>query len=410
MFLLFFLVFVCISGKIPVEFYDSGFLGDRAFAEDDAEPVRIPAGTILWKFETWGEVYSSPVVVDGVVYFGSADTLFYAVDAVTGAEIWHVDTGGPINNFSTVADGVVYFSSENYVYAVNAKDGSLKWRFEIACTPVRIETPWESLVEDSSEMGELEPPGASSPAVSDGVVYFGMWNNLYGSGYICDKFLYAVNASDGTELWRFQTDGLFITSAPAVNNGIVYFGTDYGDLYAVRSRDGSVIWKSPEGEGFTTIPFYADGTLYVGWEGAVVYALDSLTGSEQWMYRTGLGVYLCAAFSLAPTSNPVVVDGRVYFGGSDGDFKDCLYALDARSGKEVWRFNTGGRSPFSSSPRIQDGIVYVGSDDHCLYAVDAETGEERWRFETEGPVESSPAVENGIVYFGSNDTYLYAVE
>jgi len=55
------------------------------------------------------------------------------------------------------------------------------------------------------------------------------------------------------------------------------------------------------------------------------------------------------------------------------------------------------------------GIVYIGSDDTNLYAVDAVTGKEKWRFATGGWVLSSPSVADGIIYVGSNDKNLYAV-
>jgi hypothetical protein len=62
-----------------------------------------------------------------------------------------------------------------------------------------------------------------------------------------------------------------------------------------------------------------------------------------------------------------------------------------------------------SSPAVANGIVYIGSNDKNLYAIDAATGKEKWRFATGDWVDSSPAVANGIVYVGSNDKNLYAV-
>ena len=56
-----------------------------------------------------------------------------------------------------------------------------------------------------------------------------------------------------------------------------------------------------------------------------------------------------------------------------------------------------------SSPAVSNGVVYVGSYDKNLYAIDAMTGAEKWRFKTGNYVGSSPAVSNGVVYVGSDD-------
>ena len=79
--------------------------------------------------------------------------------------------------------------------------------------------------------------------------------------------------------------------------------------------------------------------------------------------------------------------------------------------KLVWKFKTGADSVVSS-PAVLDGVVYVGSADHFVYAVDAKSGEQRWKFETNGSISSSPAVSDGVVYIvsGGADICLYALD
>ena len=60
-----------------------------------------------------------------------------------------------------------------------------------------------------------------------------------------------------------------------------------------------------------------------------------------------------------------------------------------------WKFPTGGRVVASAVAR--DAIVYFGSDDGNLYAVDAATGRQVWKFATAGPVSSTPAVDGAAV-------------
>ena len=55
-----------------------------------------------------------------------------------------------------------------------------------------------------------------------------------------------------------------------------------------------------------------------------------------------------------------------------------------------------------SSPRIRDGVLYIGSSDYTrLFAVDALTGREVWRFNTHGEAWPDPAVTDKLVYTGS---------
>src|SRR5579872_4444537 len=70
-----------------------------------AAPMK--SGAEKWLFMTGSYVSSSPAVVNGVVYVGSADDYVYALDATTGAKIWAFQTGGPIFQSSpTVVNGI----------------------------------------------------------------------------------------------------------------------------------------------------------------------------------------------------------------------------------------------------------------------------------------------------------------
>src|SRR5579862_5315572 len=63
-----------------------------------------------------------------------------------------------------------------------------------------------------------------------------------------------------------------------------------------------------------------------------------------------------------------------------------------------WRFSTGDR--IVSSPVHSAGTLYFGGDDGNVYAVDAATGRQVWKFATGGPVPATPAVENQTVFAG----------
>src|SRR5208283_3347635 len=85
---------------------------------------------LLWRYTTGSWVYSSPAVVDGVVYVGSEDGSVYALNATSGAKIWGYPTGGSVDSSPAVVNGVVYIGSWNgNVYALDASSGAQLWNF-----------------------------------------------------------------------------------------------------------------------------------------------------------------------------------------------------------------------------------------------------------------------------------------
>jgi outer membrane protein assembly factor BamB len=94
-------------------------------------------GQEMWRFESakGGGTLNpvAPVVAGGVVYFGShGDRTLYAVDAETGQEKWHFKINGVVYSTPVVVDGMVYFvSNDGFLYAVDAETGQGKWRLEL---------------------------------------------------------------------------------------------------------------------------------------------------------------------------------------------------------------------------------------------------------------------------------------
>lgn len=77
-----------------------------------------PNGQLRWNFTTGAWVYTTPVVANGIVYAGSDDGNFYAVNATTGVEVWRfhtIRTETVTVAFSSpaAAKGVVYFAYDN---------------------------------------------------------------------------------------------------------------------------------------------------------------------------------------------------------------------------------------------------------------------------------------------------------
>jgi outer membrane protein assembly factor BamB len=317
------------------------------------------ANRTLWKYTTGNGVHGAcPAVVGGVVYIGSSDYNFYALNATTGALIWKYTAGNGFGDCPAVAGGVVYIGSDDYnVYALNATTGALIWKYT---TGFWVE---------------------SSPAVANGIVYVGS----------LDHSVYALNATTGALIWKYTT-GNYVYSAPAVANGIVYVGSNDHNVYALNATTGAIIWKYTTGNAVMSSPAVAGGVVYIGSDDDDLYALSATTGALIWKYAAGSAVY----------SAPAVANGTVYVGSDDYN----VYALNATTGAIIWKYTTG--LYVYSCPAVAGGVVYVGSQDDDLYALNATTGALIWKYKTGSDVYSSPAVANGFVYVGSGDDNVYA--
>jgi outer membrane protein assembly factor BamB/tRNA A-37 threonylcarbamoyl transferase component Bud32 len=102
-------------------------------------------------------------------------------------------------------------------------------------------------------------------------------------------------------------------------------------------------------------------------------------------------------------SSPRIADGVLYIGSYDNN----MYALDAKTGSFRWKFPTEGG--IASTPCIHGDLVLVGSEDGHLYAISRRLEHAVWTYKTGGRVRSSPRVEYDHVFFGADDGCLYAV-
>jgi outer membrane protein assembly factor BamB len=100
---------------------------------------------------------------------------------------------------------------------------------------------------------------------------------------------------------------------------------------------------------------------------------------------------------------PVVSDGRVYFGSINGTF----YCLDLQTGRELWRKATAG--PINYAGAVAQGRAVFTSGDGKIYACDAATGQTAWSFQTGAALMVAPLIADGTVYVGSRDGLLYAI-
>jgi quinohemoprotein ethanol dehydrogenase len=134
-------------------------------------------------------------------------------------------------------------------------------------------------------------------------------------------------------------------------------------------------------------PIVKDGILYIATGNDDVFALDGKTGSLLWEHRSGIEQNISTVCCGWDNRGVAVGDGKVFLGQLDGFF----VALDIKTGKEVWRTQLARWQDgytITAAPLFHNGVVYSGisgGDRQArgfLAALDAKTGKERWRFWT----------------------------
>ncbi len=90
-------------------------------------------GLIKWVFKENTKFIASPTIVNDVIYIGSQDNYFYAINAITGEIKWKVSAQKSIYTSAVVQNDLVYFATtgsiSNYVNAINIHNGEIKWTF-----------------------------------------------------------------------------------------------------------------------------------------------------------------------------------------------------------------------------------------------------------------------------------------
>jgi outer membrane protein assembly factor BamB len=236
-------------------------------------------GKVIWRKSLPSRSESSPIVVGGVVYFGSENGTIYAYRASNGAKVWTYHAPGAVKAGLAYNKGVLYFGAYGgSVTALRAKNGSRVWSSGTSGASF-------------NRSGNFY----STPAVAYGRVYLGN----------TDSFVYSFVASSGRLAWRHAT-GSYVYAAPAVSTAprigpAVFIGSYDGNFYALDAKSGGVKWTYHVGGRISGAPSVIGDIVYFSSLGNHdTTGLDVRTGHKVWHFKHG-------AF------NPMVADGKRFY-------------------------------------------------------------------------------------------------
>jgi eukaryotic-like serine/threonine-protein kinase len=239
--------------------------------------------------------------------------------------------------------------------------------------------------------------------------------------------VFAIDMVSGKVKWTYQpvfsTGTASVSTPPAVSGDIVItpFAMAYpGAVVGVSLATGKEVWRGPDPAQGAAVGVKG-AVVYLLGKNGIFYALEAATGRERWK--------VALADRGGCASRPIVRDDTIYLTGSasatPGDAGkpagSCLFALDANTGQERWRYR-------AEAPYVQAGVclrqpivtadtIYAAGENR-LYAVNRATGRDRWapvevRRPEDGrdrPVEVHGLVDADSVVIGMTSGFLIAFD
>lgn len=393
------------------------------------------SGEVLWKYNpgTSGYFCSGTATAYGIIYSPNKDGHIYGINITDGSLVWKYKGPGTMlfPGMPTVADGKVYVTSgQDAKYGdewglsefvcLNALTGEPIWKMDIEAYAPResVAIAYGKLYLIPGDVTESVDSTSGSEYDVEGQVWAVGTSSSAGSWSMfrhdAARSSIGVNGPANLSLiWTFPTEGS-VVSSPSVVDGIVYFGSQDKNIYAVNAWSGTLIWKFATESTIESSIAIANGKAVTGGEDGYVYCLDAYNGALQWKTFVNGNLPVTYGSAVMLRSSPAILGETVYIGSLDGN----VYAINFNDGSIRWKYQTGGI--LKASPSIVDGAVYIPSETPevaTLFKIDSQTGELIWRKEilyehqfTGGTdMIGSPTVAAGIVFASANLRTYYAI-
>ncbi|HEX5095994.1 MAG TPA: PQQ-binding-like beta-propeller repeat protein, partial [Acidimicrobiia bacterium] len=411
----------------PVETDWTVYGHDLANTRLSAGETRITTATVGGLEEEWSVddlvgVTGTPVVADGVAYFGDWTGKVHAVDTGSGTDRWAAQVGGFVVGSPAVDGDAIFVASGKTLFRLDRATGTIGWQVDV----------------NEHDLAQI----SASPVVVGDVVLQGVASAevvMAKDEYTFRGSIGAYDVATGAEKWRFYTTagdatdgpgaGVWSTPAVDVDRGVLYVGS--GNAYAeptgpladsilaIDIETGALQWSTqftypdvfsganPGGKdadvGASPNLWSVDGHDYVGAgdKGGVYHALDRDTGEIAWETTLTPGsVFGGEIGSGAFVDDRLVVVSNVGDPASNAPTNVAkVFALDPETGDILWeadQFDGLIFGPVSAVP----GVAFVGTNTGKLAALDTETGAERWSFQAPAPVGGGASIVDGRVVWG----------
>jgi len=300
-----------------------------AYVEDTNDvfyALQASDGTVRWQYDMGKDTSSVITVDDGMVYLTSSTfSLLYTLRASDGMRLWQqkIDFDNHYPSTIIAEHGITYVAAGYaYITAYRESDGTLLWQ---------------------DKVGNLPPGNPLKMTLRDGIVY------------ATSDQTTALRASDGTTLWHFPAVGTLVTG-----NGVIYLNADnQQELYALQESDGSQIWhwqypesnpSSRSGPGAYILTL-ANDVVYAGPGGDSLFTSPDTYSGHVYALNSRNGTLLWSQPLQQQHVTLQVANGMVFTLSKTG-----LDAWQANNGRQVWH-----ASLQQVDMLIANGTIYAGT-------------------------------------------------
>ena len=233
--------------------------------------VSMRNGKVVWTYDPpGGKMASSPAVTAESVVVHGMDGIVRVLDRRNGRLRWSYRIGSPIESSPVIANGIDYFGAWNgRIYALDLKRRKLRWRQTMGAKITSSAALAGKTLYIGDYAGRL-----IAISVASGKVRFTRSVNgrIYGTPAVAGGRVFVPSSTGGSltafttsgrYLWRVST-GAYVYSTPAVWAGRVFFGSYNGRFYSVAASSGRVLWSVGAGGPVSGAAVVVAGVAYAG--------------------------------------------------------------------------------------------------------------------------------------------------
>lgn len=342
-----------------------------AQSETSSEPIVVPTAETN---SSWAQPGGQATNSFGNLSAGATLSRAWAASAGEGT------TGeGRIVASPIIVGGTAYvLDSRNNVTALRTSGGGQAWRIS------------------------LIPEGKSTRAFGGGLASDGQ--RIYATSVFGEAL--ALDASTGTILWRKKL-GAPVRAAPTVANGTIYFTGSSNEVFALRASDGGELWKYQGTGGRATIasspsPAVAQGFVVIPTTSGEIISFTASDGLEAWSDALTSSDPTATATNIGSVAGRPVIEGNQVIAISNAG-RMAAFALN--NGERQWTRDISG----SQTPWVAGDHVFVIVNGKTLMALSRRTGAVRWSKELPGKVWAGPVLGGGRLLAVSSDGQLASI-